>query len=95
MAELQSRNHCWGNKTMSKGSSGPKHTETKQQSSGIKSFGLMNQSLKSLGQIGGSICSEELVKKLQPLVSQGVAVVQHREESVIAWQIFANCKVGD
>ena len=42
-----------------------RHTKTRQESGRIKSFELMNQSLKSLGQIGGSICSEELVKELQ------------------------------
>ena len=44
-------------------------TKTGQQSSGIKSFGLTNQSSKSLGQIGGSMCGEELVKELKPPVS--------------------------
>ena len=47
MAELLSRNHCWGSKTVLKGSSGPRHTNTGQQSNGIKSFGLRNQSSKS------------------------------------------------
>ena len=56
MAELMSRNHCWGSKTMSK------------SLSGMKSFGLTNQSSKSLTQIRGSLCGKELVKELQPLV---------------------------
>ena len=64
MAELLSRKPCWGNKTMSNGSSGLRHTKTGQQSSRITSFGLMNQNLKSLGQIEGSMCGEELVKEL-------------------------------
>ena len=52
------------------------------------SFGLTNQSSKSLGQIGGSMCGEELVKELQPPVSStlknggGVGSV-------------ANCRVWD
>ena len=66
MAELLSRNYCWRNQTISKGSSGPRYTKTEQWSSGIKSFVLMKQSLKYLGQIGRSIYSEKLVKELQP-----------------------------
>ena len=54
---------------MSKGSSGPRYTKTGQENIGIKSFGLTNQTLKSLSQIGGCMCSEELVKDLQPPVS--------------------------
>ena len=30
------------------------------------SYGLMNQSSKSFAQIGGSMCSEELVKEMHP-----------------------------
>ena len=56
MAELVSRKHSWGSKAMLR------------DSSGIKSSDLMNQSLKSLGQIGGSMCDEELVKELQSSV---------------------------
>ena len=36
---------------------------------GNKLFGLTNQSSTSLGRIGGSMCNEGLVKKLQSLVS--------------------------
>ena len=66
MAELLSWNNCWGSKTMSKGSSGPRCTKNEQLSCGLKSFGLTNQSLKIFGQIGGSMCGEKLMKKLQP-----------------------------
>ena len=59
MAEMQSRNHSWGSKTTSKGSSRPRHTKSGQQSNEIKSFGLTNQSSKSLGQIGGFMCGKE------------------------------------
>ena len=45
---------------MSKGSSGSRHTNTGQKSNGIKSFGWMNQSSKSLGQIEESMSSKEL-----------------------------------
>ena len=54
---------------MLKGSSGPKCAKTGQQSSGMKFFGLTNQTLKSLAQIGGSTCSEELMKELQSPIS--------------------------
>ena len=54
---------------MSEGSSGPRRTKTRQWNSGIKSFGQTKQNSKSLGQIGGSVCGEELVKDLQPPVS--------------------------
>ena len=54
---------------MSKGTSGPRCTKTGQQNSGIKFFGLINQSWKSFGQIGGSMSCEELMKKPQPPVS--------------------------
>ena len=69
MAELLSRNHSWGCKTMSKDSCDSRYKKTGQESSGIKSFGLTNQNLKSLGQIGGYMYDEELMKKLQPPVS--------------------------
>ena len=49
MAELLSRNHCRQRKTMSKWSSGPKRTNTKQQSSEIKSFGLTKHKIKIFG----------------------------------------------
>ena len=48
------------------GSCGSRHT---RNSSEIKFFGLTNQSSKSLGQVGGSMCDEELVKELQFPVS--------------------------
>ena len=35
----------------------------------MKSFGQANQSLKSLAQLGGSMCGKELVQELQPPVS--------------------------
>ena len=54
---------------MSKGFNRPRHTKTGQWSSGIKSYGLINQSFKSLAQIGGSMCSKDLVKEQQALVS--------------------------
>ena len=50
-------------------SSGPRCTKTGQKNCGIKSFRLMNQSLKSIGQIGGSTCGERLVKECNPLIS--------------------------
>ena len=68
-AEVLSRNPCWGSKNMSKDSSGPKYSLTGWQSRGIKTFGWTNQSSKSLYQIGRSIWCEELVKELQPPVS--------------------------
>ena len=70
MAELSLRNHCWRIKTMSKSSSELRHTKIEQQRRGRKSFELMNQCSKYFGQIGGSICGEELVKELQPYVLQ-------------------------
>ena len=66
IAELLSKKHCWGCKTMSKGFSGPICTKTAQLVSGIKSFELKNQSSKSLDQIGESMSSEVLVKELKP-----------------------------
>ena len=65
MAELLSRDQCWGSKTKSKGSSGWRCTKTGQQRNGIKSLWLMNPRSKSLGQIGRSMYAEELVKELQ------------------------------
>ena len=50
---------------MLKGSSRSRHTKTGQERTGAKSFGITNQNLKSLGQIEGSTCDEELVKELQ------------------------------
>ena len=47
----------------------------------------MNQSLKSLGQIGRSMCGKELVKELP--------TVKYVEGSVTMWGTFANCWVGD
>ena len=52
-------------KTMLEGSSGPRHAK----SNGIKLFELTNPSSKPLAQIGGFLCSEELVKKLQSPIS--------------------------
>ena len=69
IAELLSRNHCWGSKTIWEGSSGPRCTKTGQKSCGIKSFGLMNQSLKFLVQIRGSMCSKAFMTELLALVS--------------------------
>ena len=48
---------------MSKDSSGPKHTKTGQKDSGIKFIGQTNQSSKHFGQIGESMCGDELVKE--------------------------------
>ena len=43
----------------------------------------MNQSTKSLGQIGGSMCGEELLKELQPsvswLVGKGFVLMQDND----------------
>ena len=50
---------------MSKG-----YTKTGQKSCRIKSFGLTNKSSKFWGQIGGSICGEELVKSCKPYALQ-------------------------
>ena len=69
MVELLLRNHYWGSKIMQKGSSGPRWTKTGQKSSGTKSFGLTNQSLKSFGQMRGSMCSKEFMTELLPNVS--------------------------
>ena len=44
---------------------GLRRTKTGQQSSGIKSFLLTNQSSKVIGQIEVSMCGEDLVKELQ------------------------------
>ena len=52
--EFMTRNPCWRSKTMSKDSSGPKHTKTGKYNSGIKFFDWLD--------------GEELVKKLQPPV---------------------------
>ena len=66
------KNHCWGSKTMSKGSSGQTRTKTGQYSNGIKSFGLTNQSLKSFDQIGRSICSERVATPcITPTIKHG------------------------
>ena len=85
MAELLSRNHCWGSKTMSKGSSDTRYSKAGQKSSRIKPFGLTNQSLKSFGEIGESMCSEELMKELwPPLLHQ----LQSMEEAQLwCWRI--------
>ena len=64
LAELLSRHHCWGSKTMAKGSTVPRRTKTGQQSCKTKFFGLTNQISKSFGQIGRFACGEELVKEL-------------------------------
>ena len=40
----------------------------RQESSGRKPFGLTNLGSKSFGQIGGSICSEELEKLFNPFI---------------------------
>ena len=49
--------------TLSKGSSRYRYAKTGQLSSGIKSFGLRNQTSKYFSIIGVSMCDEELVKK--------------------------------
>ena len=68
---------------MSNGSSGPRLTKTGKYSNGI-SFGQMNESLKSLAQIGVSICGEELMKDLKLPIS-------HRCK---AWRRFSYCLGG-
>ena len=92
MAWLLSRNHCWGSKTMSKGSSGPRCTITGQYSSRTKSFELKNQNFKSLGQIGGSVCSKELMK--DAATSWITPTVKHGGESAMVRGVCPNCKVG-
>ena len=56
-------------KTMSKGFNGTRHAKSEHFSCRIKYFGPTKQSLKSLGQLGGSMCGEELGKELQPPAS--------------------------
>ena len=51
-----SQETTWGNKTISKGSSGPRCINTGLSSNGIKSFALMNQSSKSFSWMGRSMC---------------------------------------
>ena len=64
---LLSTNYCWGSKTMSKGCRGSINTKTGKESGWMKFFGLTEQSSKSFGQIGESMCDEDLVKGWNPL----------------------------
>ena len=89
MVELLSRNHCWGSKTISKGSSGPRHIKTRQESVGIKSFRRTDQSSKSLIQIGGSVWWRVGERAALPSITPAV---KHRGGSVTeleAWIIPA------
>ena len=69
MEESVSGKHCWRSKTMSKGFSGPRFTNT-GLSCGIKPFELTNLSSKYFGQIVGFMCGGEFVKGLQPPISR-------------------------
>ena len=67
-----------------------RRTKTGQKSCGIKSFGLTNQSLKSLGQIKWSMCGEELVKELQnPVSHTHTHTLNHGEGSAMVCGGFA------
>ena len=58
----------------------------------MRLFRLMNHSLKSFSQIGGSLCGEELLKERLPTE---LHPSQSMEEALI-WEVgaFSKCKVG-
>ena len=77
---------------MSKGSCGPRHL--KQQRSGIRSFGLANQSSKSLAKIGGSMCREELVEELHPPPVSDQPLIMKKAVIMGGWGILPITKSG-
>ena len=77
---------------MSKGSSGPRHTKTRQESVGIKSFRRTNQSSKSFIQIGGSVRRRVGERAASPSITPAV---KHGGGSVMELEAFANYKVRD
>ena len=88
IARLPSGSHYRGHKTMSKGSSGPRHSKRGQQGNRIKSFGLINQSSNFFTHIRGSMSGEELMKEMQTSVSYQQGSM---EDDVLG---FDNMKVG-
>ena len=93
MAELQSRNHCWGSKTMSKGFSGPRlHKDWT-----IAQWNKVLWTEVSKFEISGSNRRVYMWRRVNERAGTSciTPTIKHGVDSIMVWCAFALCKVGD